>query len=311
MSMLTANTKPVHSLPAKHSVKNLIVNHPLVAYFVLAFAGSWLFLLPVALSREVNGLGILTFTLSENALYILGTIAVFAGPPLAAFVVTAITLGRAGVMALLRRCVQWRAGIQWYLIIVFGPLVVYMIGFGAAYGVNLFQALREQWMLLFTLFLPATLFSLITANFGEEVGWRGFALPRLQRLYGPLYATIILGALHSLWHLPLLFTRLLGPTNPLDFAGFVVAGISMTFFYTWVFNNTGGSVLIAALLHAFSNSGIALAAALIPATPLIPGWAEPLVFGGWKGDILLGIGLFALLLIVFTKGRLGYKPEQA
>jgi membrane protease YdiL (CAAX protease family) len=305
MSTFTVDAKPGQS----PSIKHLIASHPLVAYFVMAFAGSWLFLVPIALSREVNGLGLLPFTISENALYIVGMIAGFAGPPLAAFVVTAITSGRTGVKELLRRCVQWRAGIQWYLVIVFGPLAVYLIGFGAVYGANLFQELLEQWTLLFTLFLPATLFNLITANFGEEVGWRGFALPRLQQRYGPLYATIILGALHSLWHLPLLFTRLLGPTNPLDFAGFVVAGISMTFVYTWVFNNTGGSVLLAALLHAFSNSGIALAAALIPATPLIPGWAEPLVYGGWKGDILLAIGSLAILLIVFTKGRLGYKPE--
>ncbi|MCC6455850.1 MAG: CPBP family intramembrane metalloprotease [Caldilineaceae bacterium] len=305
MSTLAVNAKPTLSV----SLKRAITNHPLVAYFAIAFAGSWLFWLPLTLSKEVNGLGLLPFTPSETTLYTLGTIGGFAGPPLAAFLVTAIASGRAGVNALLRSCVQWRVGIQWYFVVIFGALLVYLAGFGTVYGTNLFQALMQQWTLLVTLFLPATIFSLVTANFGEEIGWRGFAMPRLQQRYGPILATIILGGLHSLWHLPLLFTRLLGPTNPLDFAGFVAAGVAMTCFYTWIFNHTRGSVLMAALFHAFSNGAIGLAAMLIPADIIVSGWARPLINGGWKGDILFTVGGFALLLLIFTRGRLGYIPD--
>lgn len=307
MSTLTVNAKPSAFQP----VKEWMTHHPTVAYFVIAFAGTWLFWWPLALAQEVNGLGVLPFSVSESMFYLIGTLGGFAGPPLAAFVVTAITLGRAGVKQLLQRCIQWRAGIQWYLFIIFGTLVIYLTGFSILFDMNLFKALLDQWTLLFTLFLTATLFSLVTANFGEEVGWRGFAMPRLQRQFGPLGATLILGGLHSLWHLPLLFTRLLGPTNWLDLAGFIVAGISMTVLYTWVFNHTRGSVLIAALFHAFANGAGGIIGALIPANLVVAGWAAPLVHGGWKGDLIFCIGGFALLLIVFTKGRLGYAPASA
>ncbi len=306
MSTLAVNPKSTFAV----SIRQWIINHPLVAYFVIAFAGTWIFVLPLALSSGVNGLRLLPFTYSEPVLYLLGTLGGFAGPPLAAFVVTAITLGRTGVKELLRRCVQWRAGIHWYLIVAFGALLVYLLGFGIVYGMNLFGALLDQPTLLLSVFLAGALFSLVTANFGEEVGWRGFALPRLQQRYGPFVATIILGTLHSLWHLPLLFTPVLGPTNLLDFAGFIAAALFMTFVYTWIFNNTRGSILIAALFHAFSNGALGVIGTLIPAGTIITGWAEPLVSGGWKGDVIFPVAIPALLLIALTKGRLGYRLEQ-
>ena len=79
MSTLAANTKQTQSL----SARQLIAGHPLVAYFVIAFAGTWLFVLPFALSKGANGLGLLPLSFSETMLYALGTLGVFAGPPLA------------------------------------------------------------------------------------------------------------------------------------------------------------------------------------------------------------------------------------
>ena len=116
MSINTTVSQPA----ASSALKRLIIRHPLVAYFVIAFAGTWAFLLPFALSRNVNGLGILPFSIPDIALIIAFVLATPAGPALASLAVTAITSGKAGVGLLLRRCVQWRVGIGWYLVAIFG-----------------------------------------------------------------------------------------------------------------------------------------------------------------------------------------------
>src|SRR5437588_12863186 len=87
------------------SLRRLISGHPLVAYFVIAFVGSWASLLPFALSRGMNGLGLLPYALPDSVFNIGGILFTFAGPALASLVVTAIISGRAGVGQLLRRCV--------------------------------------------------------------------------------------------------------------------------------------------------------------------------------------------------------------
>src|SRR5690349_908184 len=112
------------SRPATNSVlRRLICSHPIVAYFAIAFAGTWALLLPFALSRNENGLGLLPFTLPDIAFIAAFLLSAPAGPALASLAVTAITSGKAGVKKLLRRCVQWRVGIGWYLIAIYGFLL--------------------------------------------------------------------------------------------------------------------------------------------------------------------------------------------
>lgn len=95
---------------------------------------------------------------------------------------------------------------------------------------------------------------LLVPSLGEEPGWRGFALPRLQAAYGPIVGTVVLGALHGVWHLPALFTPLLGPFSPERFLVSVLTAIGGTFIYSWLFNNTNGSVWMAMVLHSSSNA---------------------------------------------------------
>jgi membrane protease YdiL (CAAX protease family) len=302
-----AHTATTARLATRSHFTGLLGAHPLVAYFVVAFVGTWAFWLPVALSRVEHGLGVLPFAFSDGAMLLCLALGGFAGPPLAAFTVTALLSGGAGVRQLLRRCIAWRVGIPWYLIILFGFLAVFLVGFSIVYGLNVSQAFLARWTLLFTVFVPFTILSIVKANFAEEVGWRGFALPRLQSRYGPIVGTVILGTLHSLWHLPLFFTRELGPTSLPQFTGFVGAGITLTVLYTWLFNHTHGSVLFATLAHGCSNGALAVVGLLIPANVVVRGWAAPLVYGGWNGDLLVVIGGAALLLLVFSRGRLGYR----
>ena len=306
MTTIATTSQPATS----SSLKRLISRHPLLAYFVIAFVGSWASLLPIALSRGMNGLGLLPYRLPDIAFYIAGILFTFAGPALASLVVTAIISGRAGVGQLLRRCVRWRVGIGWYLIAIFGFLLVYLVSYSVFLGVNLPLALLAQLPLLLTVFLPQGVLIILTASFAEELGWRGFALPRLQQRYGPVLGTVILGTLHGLWHLPAFFTQILGPFSLPGYAGFLFVAIAATFLYTWIFNHTRGSVLLATLTHGFSDAGLSLVALLIPAQLVVSGWAAPIVNGSWQGVNVIPFGVCALLLILFTKGRLGYQPER-
>jgi len=282
----------------------------LVAYFVIAYVGTWAFFLPFALSRGVNGLGLLPFTLPDIAFFAAFILGTLAGPALASLTVTAVTSGRAGVGQLLRRCVQWRVGIGWYLIAIFGFLLIYLVGYSIFLGLNLPLVLLGKWPLLFAVFLPQAVFIILTGSFAEELGWRGFALPRLQQHYGPVLGTMILGTLHGLWHLPVFFTRVLGPFSLPYYAGFLFVAIAATFLYTWIFNHTRGSVLLATLTHGFADAAGGLVALLIPAHLVVSGWAQPIVNGSWQGMNVIIFGLAAVLLLVFTRGRLGYRPER-
>src|SRR5215469_11399003 len=122
MSTTTTTSQPAMSSP----LKRLIKDHPLLAFFVITFAGEWIVMLPLILAQ--NGLGLLPYTVPQvgpyPVSYYFSTLAAIAGPTLATFLVTAITTGRAGVRQLLRRYVLWRVGVRWYLLVLVGlPLI--------------------------------------------------------------------------------------------------------------------------------------------------------------------------------------------
>jgi membrane protease YdiL (CAAX protease family) len=305
MSIITTTSQHAISSP----LRRLIRGHPLVAYFVIAFAGTWAFLLPFALSRNGNGLGILPFKTPDIAFIIAFVLATPAGPALASLSVTAATSGKAGVGLLLRRCVQWRVGIGWYLLAIFGFIPIWLVNGSLFYGVNLPLALLLNWTLIFTVFIPQAVGIILTASFAEELGWRGFALPRLQQRYGPIVGTILLGSLHGLWHLPSFFTFVNGPFIFTSYVGFLIVAIATTFLYTWIFNHTRGSVLLATLTHGFGDAAT-FVALLIPAHLVVTGWARPFVYGSWQANNIVIFGALAVLLLVFTRGRLGYNPER-
>jgi membrane protease YdiL (CAAX protease family) len=134
----------------------------------------------------------------------------------------------------------------------------------------------------------------------EEGGWRGFALPRLQWLHGPFFGTLILGALWACWHLPLFWITVWGtPPTVLNMVLYVPAEAFMTVVFTWVFNNTKGSVLVAILLHASFDVLVGPLGVLFPA-PVVTGY-------GGAVPMLIGLGVTALLVVALTRGRLGYR----
>lgn len=221
------------------------------------------------------------------------------GPFLAAVIVAAAQGGES-VKNLLRRIINFRFGVGWYLLATFGYVLLYLL-VAVLSGVPLQESLTENWQLLITIYLPAMFTSYLVNAIGEEVGWTGFALHHLQKRYRPWLATAVLGLLTAVWHLPAYFVPSeMGAFSPLGFTIFTLQVISTRVVWTWATNHAQGSAVIAILLHASSNAaGVALIPQLLP-TP------TPEQFALY-GMILLGIVLVtAIVLGIATRGRLGY-----
>jgi membrane protease YdiL (CAAX protease family) len=278
-----------------------------VSYFILAYAGTWIPLLPVVLSSDKNSLGLFPYTVPFIAVALLFLVGGFAGPTLAAFVMTSHESGRSGVRQLLRRYVQWRAGFQWYLVALFGYPVVLLIGASLVLGATPVDALLQKWPLLLTAYLPSVLGGLIITA-GEEPGWRGFALPHLQQQRNPVLASVILGVLHAFWHLPAFFIPFfgLGSFTGLRLAILVVGGTASTVLWTWVFNNTKGSLLLAMLVHSASDASVKFVFfTLVAFASMAYTVRQQLTFAQ------VGVYLAcALLVIIFTGGTLSYRKSR-
>jgi uncharacterized protein len=267
---------------------NIVARHPIVSYFVFAYAFTWGFIgiFLIGLKVPLNGLT---------------NVFVIAGPTVASLVATALCLGGPGVVQLLKRLVLWRVNIFWYvfalvltpLLFVVGTMV--LPGAIAAFAPVPAAAIAQA---------PLTfvLVWFIGGPLLEEIGWRGFALPRLQRRLNPTVASLILGLLWAVWHFPLYFLPAFAEQNGgLSFTSlalYTVSVLAMTFVFTWVFNRTRGSLLIAVLLHTAINTFSVYLAAMFPK------------FGDDPLAALGGVGLFSVILIVVTKTRLGYDPRR-
>jgi membrane protease YdiL (CAAX protease family) len=281
----------------------LVRRQPLIAYFVIAYAVTWFVEGLFVLSRD--GSGLLAFKAPMGFAMATG-IATSLGPASAAFIVTGLTEGREGVNRLLRRIVQWRVGIFWFLFILVGLPLIQTVGtivlpgiWATATPMNIVPEL-----LSYTVFFvwPALIAG---GPLGEEIGWRGYALPHLQELHGPVKASVILGVLWAFWHLPIWFSGQWTVPSVPNIAAYVVWITAVTVIFTWVFNNTGGSVLMAILLHAsmdaFPN------AILWTHFPDATRMTSVGILNGYLA-LIIGFGGFALLLILSTRGRLGRRP---
>ena len=308
MSTITT-TSPNATSP----LTRLIRSHPLIAFFVIAFAGSWIGFLPAILTQ--NGLGLLPYTFPAlgpiPAAYYFTALASILGPTLASLTVTAVTGGSAGLRQLLRRYALWRVGLRWYLLVLVGVLLLQLACSAVFLGTAPLTTFIQQWPLYFTIFLPNVLIIGVAAQLWEEGGWSGFAIPRLQQRFGAWRAVLIFGPLWALFHFPAFLipgvifqNKVDAITMVVQMAVLIIAAILIRIVMTWVFNNTKASILIAILLHAAldaSNSGSAYITHLLPASQI----------GGYGLATLVVPFAGAALLLVFTKGRLSYKPEPA
>jgi membrane protease YdiL (CAAX protease family) len=249
-----------------NSVVSWVRQHPLLTYFILAFAGTWLPFAPVWLGTR--GLGLLPITPPGELVLILFLIATFAGPMLAAYIVTALEAGKAGVWQFMKRYAQVRVGWQWYALLLLGYPLLFALGVSLGESnLNVFANLVKQWPLFFSIYLPAVVAGLIIPALGEEPGWRGFALPRLQKSYGPIVGTLILGSLHAVWHLPAYVVPGMMSTHGFEWSVFFwnsITIVASTVVWTWFFNKAKGSLFFAMLVHSVSNASGGYIVKLLP-----------------------------------------------
>jgi membrane protease YdiL (CAAX protease family) len=266
-------------------MKATLARYPLLAFFVLAFALSWVAVTPLLLNPA----------LPVEPFQMLGALA---GPTLAAVSVTASIDGRAGLRAFFRRYVQWRVGVGWWLFTLFGLLVALTLAAAALLGAGVLAEFARNLGLILPTYLLTLIVGVILGPLWEEPGWRGFALPRLQAQLGPVAGTVALGVVWALWHLP----GYLGGWMLAQPLAVLVSSVAFSVVMTWVYNRTGGSLLLMILLHSSSNAALSVGARVLPAE--VPAGLAGLVYGGWIPAltyVLLAAGALAL-----TRGTLGY-----
>jgi len=235
-----------------------LAGHPLLLFFlssfVLTWGYFWLIWAPLGLPASLIGLGGF-------------------GPAISAFLVLAVTSGTPGILSLLRSIVHWRVGVRWYLLALLGVPLLNLFAYLVVPGTLSDFVAPDSRLLRVYLSEMAMSLTIGIAPLWEEVGWRGFALPCIQRLYGPVRGTLILGALWGFWHLPFFFGPLAqtGPDSTwlsatIALVEFSIGLTGLSVVMTWILNNCGGSTLLAILIHAaFDSSGLALVA-LFPST---------------------------------------------
>ena len=212
------------------AISAFVRRHALTTFFVLSYALSWWAWPLYALRLFPN------------------PVASF-GPFLAAIVVLALTEGKAGIIGLFRRMVRWRVAPGWYAVALLLPAVLtavatvlnVMLGAQAPSAAQL-----NAWPGILSTFAIVLLVPGVGGAW-EEPGWRGYAVPRLQQGRSALVASLILGVLIAVWHLPLI---VVGQVYYSD----VVLILAAVIVFNWVFNNARGSVLIIMLMHAANNA---------------------------------------------------------
>lgn len=219
--------------------------HSLVLGILLMYLLTW----PIDLAKS----GVLPFRV-PFALYVtLGYGFVFAS-----LIMTWLTLGKAAVMSLLKRFLIWRVGVKWFLVALF---LFPAMQFSAVLLNAVFTQTPIDFSTVFahTIFGPSATLPLYVLPFlvfdaitnGEEIGWRGYVLPRLQAKHSALISSLIIGVIWGLWHLP----KFLAPGNTSPFGWFMVKIAVEAILFTWLYNNTKGSLLLATLFHAAGNTG--------------------------------------------------------
>jgi membrane protease YdiL (CAAX protease family) len=288
--------------PAPHSaLRGLVARHPVATFLVLAYTVYYAMAyasvrLPMLIRNDI-----LPFNMPLIAP--LGHIFASAVP---AFLVVAAMHGRAGVRDLAQRCLRWRVGARWYLVALLGLPIGVLVCASAIFGLAPLHALLDKWLLLFTVVVPQLLLMAVFSNGPEEIGWMGFLQARLQERHGPLKASLIVTLPFALWHLGDVMLEFGFTLAQLPLALGVVALLGIAQFFgrvvmMWLYNTTNRSVLLVGVFHSCFDATVSeagFAGAFIPA----------------KTAVLIGSGVVALaavLIVVFTRGRLAYRPDQA
>lgn len=225
--------------------------YSLSIFFFLTFALTWSMWAPAVSIKAGGGASLLG---PDSPVGQLGRWA----PGIVAILLTVIITGEKGVGELFRPLKIWRVNIGWYLFALLLQPVLFIIArwldslFGNTYEIISPLSTVEA-PLAFV--IPVVIITAIPGAFMEELGWRGFALPRLQTRNNALFASIILGLVWGIWHIPSMMY--FGDANAWNITWAVLNFIPATLLFTWLFNSTKGSLLLVTLFHAsvqYSNN---------------------------------------------------------
>jgi len=275
------------------SIMEFLRKHSLSGYFILVFGLVWLWEIPMY--------GFMPYW--EGYVLFL----VIVSPSMIGLIMAYITQGSWGLSSLIAKCVHWRIGMIWYLIaLLVTPVLFFVTVFSMSQARTAFQMPNPSFIWTY---LSALAFGFFGTSIVEELGWRGFALPRLQQKYGPLIGTLILGVLWAIWYIPSWFltSRGVQGNNLIEtgvpFIQYAGSVLGSAFIYTWLFNRSNGSLLLSILFHSSLN----VTFSLFPSA-FFPSLFQPDTFTHLFSKI--GFLPVAILVIIFTKGRLGYEYYQ-
>jgi membrane protease YdiL (CAAX protease family) len=233
--MSSQQTAQLNLTGAKHGgaiavFSEIVRSRPLVWFFLFAFAFSWwpsIIVIATGSGPPILGLG----------------------PALAAVVVLALTVGRLGLKDLGRSMIRWRVGLRWWLAAILTPIVLTVTATALNVALGAPRPTSEDLSRWPDAVITGLLILCIPFIGGawEEPGWRGYALPRMLRNRTPMWASLLLGTIWAVWHVPLFLT---GDQHWSDLVLVVFASVV----FTWLFQNALQSVLIAMVLHATNNA---------------------------------------------------------
>jgi CAAX protease family protein len=230
---------------------SFVQRYPLFTFFGLAIGLTWIFMITDALGSHA----LIPFRLNVQLLILMGYM-----PTIVAVLVTGLTQGKDGIKALFRKLLIVRVGWRWYAVTIFGfaGIAITAVELNNLFGNGAKLPILSAKLPHLSgpqLILPiVAMFVVIGLVNGEELAWRGFALPRLQAKYNALQSSLILGVIWTIFHLPLFFTVTGSAQADMSFVSFMIATVSLSVLFTWVYNNTRGSVLLAYLFHASQNT---------------------------------------------------------
>jgi membrane protease YdiL (CAAX protease family) len=287
--------EPAQTASASKGLPQVMRQHPLFFFFLIAYAFSWIISIPYILAQWgfLHGDFTIVFVIKSF------------GPFLAAYIMLNLLEGKEGVQRWRASMRQVRIGWQWYLFILLGIPALGLLGIVVMPGgLASFQGFPANFSIVYLVTFVLIFFG--GGPLGEEPGWRGFALPRLQARYGALQGTLLLGVLWVFWHLPDFLTTAQrgGPGSnfmtllTVNFPIFFLMVMALAVIFTWVFNHTDSSIFAVLLLHTSINAF---------------GMVQPLFTApsvtGTDLFLCLGVGVTALLILILTRGRLGYKLQ--
>lgn len=217
----------------------LLKKYPIVVFVILAYLPMVLLLL-ITLPPEIP----------FEVFLVIGSWA----PNIAAIIVLGLILNeKGGIRRLFAGWGKWKFGFKWYLAAISPLAVAFLVA-----GIYLFSGgkrVPQEQPMTVSVLLISFLLCLITGAMGEELGWRGFMLPRLQARFNALVSGLIVGIVWAFWHLPLWY--LPGMVwEALPFWAFALQAVTSSIVFTWVINNTGGSMVMATVIHLMMNFGL-------------------------------------------------------